>query len=198
MTDHNHRRSSPIATTSKRVTFAETSPKVLNSSSSNPSPTKKTQRAKTQSVKKKPPLPSWTRFPEFQPFDTKPPKRGTNIEGKGITPLYVLGWRFSAMDLAAGPSGGHCSGLHNDFVLRWADNLRENFTKRCIQRPLVWQSLGRMDDDDFYYIAGSNDHDPNKITARDFQHAKAALPSFQPWSTVDVDQVFGWYRTMRT
>ncbi|KAF7302237.1 hypothetical protein MIND_00790700 [Mycena indigotica] len=154
-------------------------------------------RKKTDHPRQKPPMPSWTRFPPFLPFDVKPPKRGTIVEGKGATPVYVLGWRFSTMDVVSGPAGGDCSGLHDDFVLRWADNLRANFTRHYIHWPAVLQSIGVDDDDDFYYVAGTNYDDPETITSRDFRHAKAALPPRQPWSTVNVDDVFGWYRTSK-
>ncbi|KAF7294195.1 hypothetical protein HMN09_01147900 [Mycena chlorophos] len=147
--------------------------------------------------------PSWKLFPEYRSFDDKPPRRGTFVEGKGPTPLYALAWRFSPVDLVAGPSGGTVMDLESDFIARWADSFKTKAERKRIDeinRPLVLQCLASQTDSYLYFTAASNAEDPAGVTRESIKFAKQALPpKFMPYSKIDFDsdEVFGWFRTRK-
>ncbi|KAF7332574.1 hypothetical protein MKEN_00140100 [Mycena kentingensis (nom. inval.)] len=131
-------------------------------------------------------------FEKSLPVDAPPLKRGIVVEGKGATPLYALGWKLDTCQLAEP-----------------VDMLREQeyYRRRCrptmdkhpnrsrIPQPQVMWSIGGAMDGDFYFIAATNaSRDPASITIDDCQVAKAGLPKHRRGYSIDLDDVFRWYR----
>nr|GAT59712.1 predicted protein [Mycena chlorophos] len=135
-------------------------------------------------------------FPESRLPEDKPPKRGEIVPGKGKTPLYILAWRLLPRNLVSGPRGGSHISLHDDFVLRWANNVRANPADHILQRPAVVSFFGGLKDDHVYFVAASNNEDPENYDPKDLEYARNALPKIQQWiaDEIDVEAGLRWYR----
>ncbi|KAF7294196.1 hypothetical protein HMN09_01148000 [Mycena chlorophos] len=138
--------------------------------------------------------PQWRKFPFSYEFnkDKNPPLRGTDVEGRGTAPLYVLAWALDPLYMMNGPED------HNtDYVWNWAQNIKANppGEGRRILRPSVIPWLGGFHDNNLYYVCGSNTRDPSTVTLEDIQYARDALPALDLLDDFDYNSVLKWYRT---
>ncbi|KAF7294197.1 hypothetical protein HMN09_01148100 [Mycena chlorophos] len=181
---------------SRKLRTASSSPPVSSQSTSKSAASAPKMR-KTKAARPRDPdaLPEALRkFPFSFEFNnaSHPPVRGTNVEGKGIAPLYVLAWALDPLYMEKGPAD-----RNTDYVWKWAQNIKANppGEGRRIVRPAVFPWLGGFNDNKMYYVCSSNNRDPSTVTLEDIQYARDALPVMELLDDFDYNSVLKWYRT---
>ncbi|KAF7332657.1 hypothetical protein MKEN_00148600 [Mycena kentingensis (nom. inval.)] len=141
-----------------------------------------------------------SKYPDSYPYGMTPPRYGTRQPGKkGKAPCYVLAWKLLLSDIAPGPSGvgSAFSGLGDDFVTAWADNVRASPAKTVFMEPLAIPFVGGLNDFNIYYtVAANSGADLSLLTEEDMEYARKALPKLRKRAKLEgsVEDQLAWYR----